>query len=403
MLTGARLARMQAPRVRRRLVIGFAALWVAVALHALLIFSGLATASAAMVRVTDVVYVAVGAVATGLVALRARHVEAERAAWRWLAASTFFFTLGNLLWGLFYLNLDEPPYPSWADGAWMLYYLPTYAGIALLIRSRLRDLPRAVGLDGLVSALGLAALVAGLVLGPILAETQGAPLTVLVNLTYPIGDLMLLALCVATLALTRGHPGRAWLALIAGLSANAVADTTYLFQTATGSYVDGGPIDVLWMLGAASVALAAWHVPQPADVHVPGRWAHAVPAVFSLAAIALLGYGALASTMPVGAVGLALATVLVTAVRVALVIRDVENLSESRRLAESDELTGLLNRRGLLLRLEAALSEVRDGSGALSLLLLDLNRFKEVNDTLGPPRRRSAARGGRSPAAELSA
>ena len=36
---------------------------------------------------------------------------------------------------------------------------PDYAGLALLIRARLRDLPQAFALDGLVSALGFAALV----------------------------------------------------------------------------------------------------------------------------------------------------------------------------------------------------------------------------------------------------
>jgi hypothetical protein len=70
-------------------------------------------------------------------------------------------------------------------------------------------------------------------------------------------------------------------------------------------------------------------------------------------------------------------------VRIAYVVRDVQALAESRRLAESDELTGLLNRRGFTLRLERALREVRHGGSELALLLIDLNRFKEVNDTLG--------------------
>jgi len=369
-LTGAHLAARQDPRVRRRLAVGFAVLWAAVALHAVLALSGLATTNAEMVRVTDIVYIAVGATATTLAGLRARNVQAERAAWWWMAASMALFTLGNVLWDVLYLDLAQPPYPSWADAAHVLYYVPTYVGIALLIRTRLRGLPRAVALDGLVSALGLAALSAGLVLGPILAETQGDPFTVLVNLAYPIGDLMLLALCVATLALTRGRLDPAWLILIAGVSANAVADTTYLFQAAVGPYAGGTPLHMLWVLAMASVGLAAWQIPRRATEHVPGRAEHAVPALFAMATVALLAYGALTGSTPEAAVGLAVATLLVAAVRVALVIRDVQQLSESRRLAESDELTGLLNRRGLALRLEAALREGRSGPGGLSLLLL---------------------------------
>ena len=60
--------------------------------------------------------------------------------------------------------------------------------------------------------------------------------------------------------------------------------------------------------------------------------------------------------------------------------------SETARLALLDPLTGLPNRRLLNERLErAAAASARDGD-AVGLVLLDVDRFKEVNDTLGHPR-----------------
>lgn len=52
-----------------------------------------------------------------------------------------------------------------------------------------------------------------------------------------------------------------------------------------------------------------------------------------------------------------------------------------RYLAEHDDLTGLLNRRALIADLDARLAKRR--SGPISVLFLDLDRFKVVNDQLG--------------------
>ena len=53
--------------------------------------------------------------------------------------------------------------------------------------------------------------------------------------------------------------------------------------------------------------------------------------------------------------------------------------------AHHDELTGLANRALLLRRTDDALLGVARSGGRAGLLLLDLDRFKEVNDTLGHP------------------
>ncbi|RUV43038.1 MAG: GGDEF and EAL domain-containing protein [Mesorhizobium sp.] len=56
---------------------------------------------------------------------------------------------------------------------------------------------------------------------------------------------------------------------------------------------------------------------------------------------------------------------------------------EILRLAHFDPLTGLANRRSFTSRLEAEIATASGKDGQLALMLLDLDRFKEVNDLFG--------------------
>jgi len=57
--------------------------------------------------------------------------------------------------------------------------------------------------------------------------------------------------------------------------------------------------------------------------------------------------------------------------------------AEMDRLASHDSLTGLLNRRAFLDRLEHALAQARRSQGRLALLYIDLDHFKPINDQFG--------------------
>jgi len=58
-------------------------------------------------------------------------------------------------------------------------------------------------------------------------------------------------------------------------------------------------------------------------------------------------------------------------------------VAEARRLASTDTLTGLLNRRAFVERIEKARAASDKQLFPLSVLLLDVDHFKKVNDTLG--------------------
>src|SRR5690606_18852827 len=55
----------------------------------------------------------------------------------------------------------------------------------------------------------------------------------------------------------------------------------------------------------------------------------------------------------------------------------------AHRLAEQDMLTGVLNRRAALVRLRSGFHAARAAGTSLSVLFLDLDHFKRINDTHG--------------------
>lgn len=69
--------------------------------------------------------------------------------------------------------------------------------------------------------------------------------------------------------------------------------------------------------------------------------------------------------------------------QIATVIERQQLEVKLRYMAQYDQLTALPNRGFLYDRLKVALAAARQGQGELSLLYLDLDKFKQVNDTLG--------------------
>ena len=62
-----------------------------------------------------------------------------------------------------------------------------------------------------------------------------------------------------------------------------------------------------------------------------------------------------------------------------------ERQRDASRLAQYDSLTGLANRHRMAKRLAGILTAFKSAKRSCALLMLDLDRFKQVNDTLGHP------------------
>ena len=366
----------------RALGAGFAvvALLLAVtAANALLGVGGRAAADPIRDWLSCTVYILVAAI----VALRALRGSTKRRSWAVFAVGLSLYAAGNLLWSLWLGHLSNPPLPSVSDGLWLSLYPLSYAGIVGIARfAGQSKVPAGVWLDGVVAGAGIAALGAALVFRPVLASATGSSIAVATELAYPICDLLLAALVVGVLALRGWRIDRMWAYLGGGFLVLAVADCLYAVQVANGSSNTSPTTNLIYIVAVALLGLAAWQPAPQARPRVAGWSVLLIPAAFTLVAIGLLLYDHFERLDPL-AFGLATLTLVASVVRMGLAFRDLRSLAEARSEAATDELTSLANRRSFIRRTRGALVAAGLTGARVSVLILDLDNFKQLNDTLG--------------------
>jgi two-component system cell cycle response regulator len=322
----------------------------------------------------------IGAVA--LCGARALARRRDRAAWLAVTIGMAFFAAADMYYSLTWGDADVVPFPSLADALYLSFYPAVYVGVGLLLRSRVRRLPAGLWLDGVIGGLAVAALGATLVFGPVLSDTHGAVLTVATNLAYPLADLLLLGILVGIMALTGFSVRGQWPVIAFGFIVFAVADSIYLVQTANGTYVSNGLLDVGWPAALSIIAFGAWRRPSSkARIRLDGWGIFLLPSVAAVACVALEFYDHYHRLSMVAHL-LASACLLLVIGRLGISFAEnVRMLRASRHEAVTDALTGLGNRRAL----EPALHERLHADEVRPFLVAfyDLDGFKTYNDTFG--------------------
>ena len=164
-----------------------------------------------------------------------------------------------------------------------------------------------------------------------------------------------------------------------GLMTQSAADLLTSMSASGGSPALLQVIGVLWSLAVATFIVAAWMPTTNRPHHTIAGWRAQAPTVaFSAVALGTLVAG-VAGDVPVIARTLATAAVAAAMLRLLWTANENVGLEFARKLAVTDDLTGLGNRRQLWTSVRAACGRRE----RFALLMIDLDGFKDVNDALG--------------------
>jgi two-component system cell cycle response regulator len=334
-------------------------------------------------EINGLVYDAVVLGAAAACFLRASAFERERVAWLLIGLSIASWGVAEVYWTAFIEGNPGAPYPSPADIGYLAFYPLAGAGLVVLVRARAHELEWRLWTDGLIAALGTAALGTAFVFDFVADRTTGTTLQVATTLAYPLGDIAMLAMVVGVVGLTGWRPGPTWSLLLAGLAALVAADVIFTLQSNGAGLPGGDWAEPIYLIAAACLGAEAW---QPrAETILPAArfddWRELiVPGFFATVMIGLF-------TMQYFSATSGLATVLWAATMIAVLLRLALSVRENRALLEqvqTDPLTGLGNRGRMQVDLERLCARVGEAQPA-ALLFLDLNGFKRYNDTFGHP------------------
>jgi diguanylate cyclase (GGDEF)-like protein len=318
-----------------------------------------------------------------------------RMAWMILAGAFGLTVLGDGIWFVFEVVRDQSPFPSVADIPYLSFYPVVLVGLLMFpVAPRSRRERRKLMFDvGTVFVAGSMA-VWYLVLGPTAQDQQSDSFTAMLSMAYPVGDIVLLFGIAALIA--RGVDAgseRALRLLLAGVVCYVVADLAFGYLSLEGTYRSGDWPDTLWMMASLAFIVSAWRqhdgacspsarkVARPAAPRINFLPYAAIAAVWGMVLFAarqepifpLLG-------LLVGGLSL---TLLVFARQVVAVNENTELVHLYQSLAGTDSLTGLANRRRFFDEADSVIVTCLREREPVSMLMIDVDHFKEINDTLG--------------------
>lgn len=230
-------------------------------------------------------------------------------------------------------------------------------------------------LDAGIIALGISAFLSAFAMKPIPSLAGSELLRNILNNYYSISNVILCALAITIFS--KYKTSLVNILQVFGLLIFTLTDIKFFWMSAVKEYLLGSWIESGWLFALIFISLHDKRFSQKNNENKLFN-----PRIIFLSIfLSFLTLGLLSiwsdSLSEFAAIPAVLA-LLLAFLRLSIALKHSQNLDVEHKLARTDELTGIANRRSLI----AKLAEV-ENDNSYCMLLLDLDSFKEINDLFG--------------------
>jgi len=187
-----------------------------------------------------------------------KYGKKVRVAWMFITFAFIFYTVGDVIWAILELGIHESPFPSIADGFYLIFY-PLFAiGLYHLSRfsfTKTEKLKTALDMSIVIISVGL--IFWTLLIIPILSNGQDSFANT-ISAIYIIGDFLLFFVLLKVIYSKYDEGVIPLLFLNMGVLVMIVPDIIFAVQTSQGTYLSGSLLDTGWITSFVLVGLAAF-------------------------------------------------------------------------------------------------------------------------------------------------
>ncbi|WP_442599978.1 putative bifunctional diguanylate cyclase/phosphodiesterase [Neobacillus sp. D3-1R] len=313
----------------------------------------------------------------------------EKYIWLLFSIGLILHMIGNGIWFLDAIANGIYKAPDSSYLFWLLAYF--FFLIALFYKMRLIShssiLTNPYLFNTIIFIVVILAISIHYLVSPYLATEENPVQFLLIGLFYPVVDISILFVTTFLYYLLRQSKDRTMMLCFLGAFYLQVFGDSITAMMKTNKDYYQLFIEPLWvgsllLIGFAGLIATRNHQ-SISEVKDTVDEKESIFSYISSVVLIVLTYGSFQWKINALSVGVGLVFIMTIGRQLFIISKNKKLVLEYYDLAYRDELTGLLNRSSFKIDLEAAITRAKNANGTLAVLLIDLDRFKMINDTLG--------------------